>query len=203
MRACHAQHGGVVAPIYGAGEARRHGAEQDPGGALASLARDGETHARAEPRRPAVHDDHAFWREQRAVHEGAVARLFDVAREEALERGECAGTREIENSDTRGRDDRTGAQPVHDLDRHVSWIEPRNDGRRGGRERLAHASVSLSHAAMPGQHTSRARGESTRPRCESPGSRFRLLRSEPTRSTTWRHAATGAKSRSDAPATAR
>src|SRR3989442_13748294 len=64
-------------------------------------------------------------------------------------------------------------------------------------------SVSLSQATTFGQQDWRARSDSTRPRCVNPGSTASSLRRDPTRSTTCRHAAGGAKIRSAGPPTPR
>ena len=82
------QHGRVIRAIRRPREPGRHGALQDDQRALAPVGRNGVPHARSQSRRPAVHDDHPFGREQRTVHERAVPRLLEVVRQEALEAGD-------------------------------------------------------------------------------------------------------------------
>src|SRR5256885_5487976 len=75
------------------------------------------------------------------------------------------------------------------VDQHAVEIEQHGFGH----------SVSFSHATTFGQQDWRARSDSTRPRCVNPGSTASSLRRDPTRSTTCRHAAGGAKIRSAVP----
>src|SRR5207245_8480464 len=61
-------------------EPRRHGMREDAERAFTPFRGYGVAHRRAESPGPTVHDDHPLGREQRAVHEGAVARLLAVVR---------------------------------------------------------------------------------------------------------------------------
>src|SRR3989442_12760014 len=79
------------------------------------------------------------------------------------------------------------------VDQHAVEIEQHGFGH----------SVSLSHPTTFGQQDWRARSDSTKPRCVNPDSTASRLRRDPTRSTTCRHAAGGAKIRSAVPPTPR
>ena len=76
--------GDVAGLVEDVGETRRHRAREDGQRALAGFVRHGEGHRRAEPSSPAIHQDHPFRREQRAVQERAVSRVLEVVREQSL-----------------------------------------------------------------------------------------------------------------------
>src|SRR6266540_1300749 len=91
----------------------------------------------------------------------------------------------------------------HALQRQtVLWLIVHQHAVEVEQHRFRH-SVSWSHANMFGQQERRACSLTTKPRCDRPGSIASAFRAAPTRSTTWRHAAAGAKMRSAAPATPR
>ncbi len=148
MRAGNPQHGRVLRAIRGAGEPRWHGALQDQQRAFAALGRNGVPHARSQARRPAVHDDHSFGREQRAIDERAVARLLEIVRQQALKAGDGALRRpgEIDDADVGARDDRAGPQAVDDLGGHGVLRQPRHRRGWSAGEDVAHkwaSSVAL------------------------------------------------------------
>ena len=144
VRAGNAQHHHGFGLIGGARQTRRHGPLQDRQRALTPFQRHGEAHARTKACGPAIHDDHAFGREQRAVDECSVARVFNVAGEQALETGHRsrAGAGEIDDSGLGRRHDRPRAQLIDDLGRHLVVLEAHDCGSRCRGKRVGHSAAS-------------------------------------------------------------
>ena len=148
MRTRDTQDCGLAGAIGGPGEPGRHRALQDGQRTLPAFQGHGEAHARSKACGPAVHDDHTFWREQRAVHEGSVTRLLDVARQQSLEAGDSPliirppRTGEIDGCDIGGRHDRTRAQLIDDFRGHGVALEARHGGGRGAGKDVAHSAAS-------------------------------------------------------------
>ena len=134
----------VVRAIAGARQAGRDRALQNRQSALAAFHRDGEAHPRSKPRRPTVYHDHPLGCEQRTVHERAVARLLDVAGEQALNARDRAftGSKQVDNPDIGRCNNGAGAQLIDDLGGHRVTLQPRDGRARRRGKNVAHKSAS-------------------------------------------------------------
>ena len=153
------QHRGFVRTIGGPREPRRDRALQDQHRALTTLCRHGEADPRPGARRPAIDHDHSFGSEQRAVDECAIARVLDIAGEQALQAGDRAlsRSRQLNRADLGRRHDSTGAQLIDDFRGHRVPLEPRHRGARRAGKDIAHRPAS-SPALCPAKelHSSAA-----------------------------------------------